>query len=238
MKIVLCDDSILELTNLEKRVRNHFMKKKNIHFTVLAYQNSKELWFKLEDEAKADVYILDIDMPGQNGIDIADRLIHLYPHVILFFYTSHTEYASKGYQMDVKRYILKSAPEEELKEALDYACRMYEKSQEERISIFTSHDTINIPVDEILYVERLKRDLRITTQNDGTLYDRRSLKEFQKQLKGDSFIMIDKGKLINVDFVYKTKDNVVTMFDQTSFIISRRRISFVKEAIMKYWKEV
>lgn len=238
MKIVLCDDSIQELTDLEKRVRNYLIKKKNLHFTVFTYQSSEELWFKLEDEAIADVYILDIDMPGQNGIDIADRLIHLYPHVILFFYTSHTEYASQGYQMEVKRYILKSAPEVELIEALDYACHMFEKSQKDRISIFTSHDTINIPANEILYVERLERELKITTQNDGTLYDRRSLKEFHKQLKGDSFIMIDKGKLINVDFVYKTKDNVVTMFDQTSFIISRRRISFVKEAIMKYWKEV
>ena len=87
-------------------------------------------------------------------------------------------------------------------------------------------------------MERDNRRLKITVQGRKTYYDTRSIKEFQKKLNDPTFILVDKGVLIHIDFVFKTENNTVTMFDQETFTISRRRMGEVKELIMRYWKEV
>lgn len=237
MKIVICDDDHNALKALESEIRR-FMQDKEAGYSLLAYEDSRQLDFNLEDTAKADVYILDIDMPVVGGIDIASRVKNMYPIAMVFFYTSHSEYATQGYRMGIRRYILKQDMQESLEEALTYAYDQYQIARKNTISLFNFHDTINLSVSEILYVEREERYLKVTTQNHKTLYDNRGIKQFQKALQEPTFVMVDKGVLINIDFVFKTKDNSVTMFDQKTFTISRRRIGEVKEKIMKYWKEI
>ena len=63
MKIVICDDDNYAMKTLETKIRQ-FMKAKEAGYSLLSYQNSRQLDFDLEDTAKADVYILDIDMDG------------------------------------------------------------------------------------------------------------------------------------------------------------------------------
>ncbi len=237
MKIVICDDDNYAMKTLETKIRQ-FMKAKEAGYSLLSYQNSRQLDFDLEDTAKADVYILDIDMPTVSGIDIASRIKNMYPLALLFFYTSHAEYATQGYRMGVRRYILKQDVDETLEEALTYAYEQYQMYRKNTISLFNFHDTINLPVSEILYVERESRYLKVTTHNHEALYDNRSIKEFQKALNEPTFVLVDKGVMINIEFVYKTEHNTVTMFDQRVFTISRRRMGEVKELIMKYWKEI
>ena len=237
MRVILCDDDPAVLQALENKVKNHLKHFEDLAFSVRSYADSQTLLFDLEDLAKADVYLLDIDMPGINGLDIADRLKDLYPHMLLIFYTSHAEFATRGYRMGVQRYILKNGDEEELYEALDHAVAQDQTSRKDTVSLFSYHDTVNCPVDDILYVERSGRTLKLKTQNNGVLYDTRSIRDLIKVINDPRFLQIDKGVVINVDHVFKTEDNTVTMFDRKTFDISRRRARLVKEAIMKYWKE-
>ena len=92
IKIILCDDSPAELSELETMV-NARISGKSGDFSVQSYSSGAALDFDLEDTARADLYILDIDMPGTNGIALAKKIRELYPNAMLFFYTSHTEYA-------------------------------------------------------------------------------------------------------------------------------------------------
>ncbi len=237
MRIVICDDDALALQTLENDIRQ-FMADKDIGYSLLTYDHSQQLNFDLEDTAAADVYILDIDMPIVGGIDIALRIKSMCPRAMVFFYTSHSEFATQGYRMGVRRYILKQDMHESLEEAMNYAYREFISAKKNTISLFNAHDTINLPISEILYVERDNRRLKITAQGCKTYYDTRSIKEFQKKLNDPTFILVDKGVLIHIDFVFKTENNTVTMFDQNTFTISRRRMREVKELIMRYWKEV
>ena len=167
MRIVLCDDQPHELAILEKQVRD-YLEGKKAFYSILSYDHAGRLLFDLEDAARADLYILDIDMPGTNGIQIASRLKDLYPHFILFFYTSHSEYWSDGFRVEARRYLLKSHPVAELHEALDYALDMYEKSRKDCITISHGHDTINLPIDDIVFVEHVNRQLLVHTKDQKT----------------------------------------------------------------------
>ncbi len=236
MKILLCDDNNDDLKKLQRMISEYMDSVVNIPYEIIVYNVSQQLDFELEDLERADLYILDIDMPNVNGITIATKLKKIYPNLLLYFYTSHAEYATIGYRYDAKRYILKQRTEDELTEALDYACEVYRISKKSCISISTSHGFINIPFDEVKYVEKEDRRSVIYTRDNEKVSDKRGIRELYKSFPQENFLFIDKGRFINVDYVYQTEQDKVILFDKNVFEISRRRINILREALLKHWR--
>lgn len=234
MKIIICDDNARELERLKSTIKT-YMDTKNRPSIILSYENSKELDFDLEDKAQGDLYILDIDMPGLSGIEIAEKVKNLYPHAILFFFTSHAEYATSGYRMEVRRYILKDQSKEDLCEALDFAWDTFNRQKKDGIPVFSAGKTFYIPVSEILYIDRLGRNCVVHTMYDGDLVDRSSIKAISERLHGSEFLFIDKSILINIDYVNRIEGDQIVMTNGSIFVISRRRMKEVKSRILEHW---
>ena len=77
--------------------------------------------FELLDAAKVrmcDVAFLDVQMPGMNGVTLAEHLKELHPKVNIIFATGYGEY--KGTAMDLRAsgYIMKPADAEDVREEL------------------------------------------------------------------------------------------------------------------------
>lgn len=66
-----------------------------------------------------DVILLDIDMPGLSGIDIAHhcRQLEQSPHIV--FTTAHSGYAVQAFRLDATDYLLKPVKQTLLQEALE-----------------------------------------------------------------------------------------------------------------------
>ena len=63
-------------------------------------------WFLLGlNEEKFDMYILDIRMPGENGIEAAREIRRLYPDPVIIFITNFVDYAIEAYEVNTYRYI-------------------------------------------------------------------------------------------------------------------------------------
>ena len=66
IRIMILDDDEMYLKK-EKDITEQYFAEKNVDCTVTTYQNVE--WFLLGlNEEKFDMYILDIRMPGENGI--------------------------------------------------------------------------------------------------------------------------------------------------------------------------
>ena len=69
IRIMILDDDEMYLKK-EKDITEQYFAEKNVDCTVTIYQNVE--WFLLGlNEEKFDMYILDIRMPGENGIEAA-----------------------------------------------------------------------------------------------------------------------------------------------------------------------
>ena len=67
-----------------------------------------------QEKANYDIIILDIDLPGMNGIELGKRIFRDSKDTILIYLTSYTEYAWESYLIEAYQYILKSNMEERL----------------------------------------------------------------------------------------------------------------------------
>ena len=69
----------------------------------------------------ADVALLDIDMPGINGLALAKQIKERHPDTAIIFLTGYSEYALEAIGLHVSGYLLKPVEKERLAAEVEYA---------------------------------------------------------------------------------------------------------------------
>ena len=69
----------------------------------------------------AGLALLDIDMPGMNGMELAARIKQRHPGTAIVFLTGYSQYAVDAFSLHVSGYLLKPVDPERLAAEVDYA---------------------------------------------------------------------------------------------------------------------
>ena len=88
MKIAICDDQQIFIDRLKKLITSE---ETEIHI----FHSGDEL---LNSNLDFDIVLLDIEMPGTDGLGVAAKLYQKNRKTLLLFITSHREYSTKGYE--------------------------------------------------------------------------------------------------------------------------------------------
>lgn len=91
-----------------------------------------------------DIALLDIDMPGMNGITLGVKLKHLNPDTAIIFLTAYKEFAFDSFSAHPSGYLLKPATQEEVEREITYAVSRHAEKHHARIyaRTFGSFDLI------------------------------------------------------------------------------------------------
>ena len=98
--------------------------------TVVSFTDAREALSYVEDN-KADLALLDIDMPGMGGLDLANAMIDACPGIRVIFLTGYSEYAVDAYAMHATGYLLKPVSYDRLLAEIEYALDTKETGAEE-----------------------------------------------------------------------------------------------------------
>ncbi|MDE7016526.1 MAG: DNA-binding response regulator, partial [Lachnospiraceae bacterium] len=74
MKIAICDDSIEDLIKIEKLLKQYEASSKSLDFQIEKFSNPSKLCEQIRQKNIANIYLLDIIMAGNDGIDIGRLL--------------------------------------------------------------------------------------------------------------------------------------------------------------------
>ena len=69
----------------------------------------------------ADIALLDIDMPGMDGIELAIRIRKMKPETAVIFLTAYSQYAVQAFSLHASGYLLKPVDREKLAAEIAYA---------------------------------------------------------------------------------------------------------------------
>ncbi len=70
------------------------------------------------EEARPDVVVVDIKMPGMGGMEVLRRLKAAHPQTPVFFFTAYNDYRDEALQLGADGYFIKSPNMSSLKEAI------------------------------------------------------------------------------------------------------------------------
>ncbi len=232
MRLAYCDDEEIQLEYAQKLAETWAVRYGE-PMTYLAYKSAKELLFENMDSYPFDLLILDIDMDGMNGMELAHKIREKDAMLPILFLTNRKEYVFEGYEVQALRYLLKPLDEEKLFPILDELCTM-EKKEKEYVILSIAGENIKLEQDEILYVEVNGHYLMIHTAKD--VYEvKMSLAEMSETLT-DAFVATHRSFMVNLEHVERVMRTECLLSDGSSVPISRNCYKAVNEAFIQYYR--
>lgn len=199
------------------------------------YTASDNLLYDItEEDFFFDLILLDIEMPGNTGMKIAEKIRPYLPDVKIIFITSHIEYAIDAFELSIFRYVPKNDIDKRLSAAIHDAVRLIELENGKVYTIQTNSRFEKIPYREIYYIARDGKNASITTSK-GVSRVRKSLQQVYEELSADEFIYIERGCIVNMIHIMQIRDGMVVLKNGTYLPISRSHLQAVKEQINYYW---
>lgn len=235
MRTIIVDDEPLARSRLKRLLSQH----KNIELIGEA-TNAKEALAKSE-QLKPDLVILDIEMPGDNGLIVAEALNKLKIPPAIIFITAHAEHALNAYSVGPTDYILKPVDPIRLATALDrlgtHTRAHLERNEEMNpwIHFQIGNNNKRIRFKNILYFMAEDKVVKMVTDDGEAIVDY-TLKQLEEKFQS-LVIRTHRSILINSQRIEGIKKNhygkaslLLKNFNQ-ELPISRRHLSHLKELI-------
>lgn len=97
---------------------------------------------------RPDAVLLDVEMPGTSGLEIASRLQDLDPVPAVIFITAHDQYAVDAFGVEAVDYVVKPVREARLRQALERVSSA-RRIEQAWVSARIGERLVRIPLDEI-----------------------------------------------------------------------------------------
>ncbi len=225
VKVVIVDDDIIELEKTKALVDRYFENETNIIASVECYSDPQLFMNRFVFGDRADLYILDIIMPGVNGISLGQKIKDTDRNASVVYLTTSRDFAVESYGLKAKDYIIKPCAEDRLFNTMEEVFNAKKQEHTKRFLVKMQDGTCFVPHSEILYTEYYEHHLIIHT-TDGKRIDSINHRESfsvlaEPLLKEKNFIRISASYVINMEYVKKIRANEFEMKNGTKLPISR-----------------
>lgn len=207
----------------------------------------------LIEKHKPDVVLLDIRMPGIDGLQVAAKLCEREAPPAVVFCTAHDEFALEAFQVSAVGYLVKPVRAEHLIEALKKAERpnrvqlaaMTRPAAESgsgprtHISARTRKGIELIPLDQVIYFIADHKYVTLRHEGGEVLLDE-PLKALEDEF-GDRFVRIHRNALVARKRIESMKRTPVGHFELflrglngDALIVSRRHVAGVRKMMQQF----
>ena len=214
--LYICDDEMIWQRKIRKICESVFGEKWT-ECTIVHGKSGKEV---LAYQGEIDILILDIDMPGIDGIQVKNQMQKKNRNTNIIFVTNYSERMREAFGPWVFAFVDKGDIEKDLKRILPELI--------ERICRYVKIDRL-YDSREVLYLqaEGSYTDLYFRSGERHTI--RKNLKELEKELVGVDFIRTHRSYLVNMHEITGKITDTVSV-GQQNIPVSVRLRKKVKEA--------
>lgn len=220
MRIAICDD--------EKEIRRLLAEKIRALYPdaeIIIYKSGEEM---LLSQDNPDILLLDIQMPGRNGIETARELRRKGAGSVIIFITALEEYVFQSFDVNAFHYLVKPFNSAKFSEVLANAVRLASKPKTDAPSLMITAGGKHILVepDKIIYAEVFDRKIILHTTEENIEYYGK-MKELEKSL-GDGFYRPHRAYLVNFAYIKKYDASTIFLEKGKALMAKQNYQDFVK----------
>ncbi len=175
----------------------------------------------LEDKTVFDAVLMDIDMPGINGMKAAEELRKENKRIDIIFTTNLPQYAIDGYKVEAIDFVIKPISFPNLSFAMEKVLEKKKNSLNGSFFLKIGSMARRFDNNEIIYFEMVGHNIVMHEEGLEPFKVRGSLKMVEPELNPDVFVKINSGIIVNLSKVRSLGDGVCLMDDGSSLPISR-----------------
>ena len=186
-------------------------------------------------ELRPDLLLLDIQMPGASGLDVAASLPSPRPKIV--FCTAFDQHAIEAFELEALDYLLKPVSRVRLARAVDRVRRPSAEGEDDRIERVTrsarllarcgDHYRVIAPSDVVCFTSE-DGLTKVHTRDRGYVLDL-TLNDLERRLASTDFFRISRSALVKVDSILEVHPLSAGMADivlttGARLEVSRRRL--------------
>lgn len=211
MRIAICDDQQMFVDRLKNLITDE-------EAEIYIFNTGDEL---LKSDINFDIVLLDIEMPGIDGLDTAAELYKRNRKTLLLFITSHREYLTKGYEFRAFRYVLKSEPDEFVRQNIQDAIEEY-RNYDFYITVNYKGTVAKVLSTQIIYIESLGHTITIHTENKDYI-GQNKFKDICNLIAQHGFVQCHKSYMVNMRCIESIeKNSCINITNGTKIPIGRK----------------
>jgi len=219
---LLLDDEKTEGINLNK-ILEHWANENYLDISCDYFSNGKDFLIAV-NSILYDIVFMDIYMKEPNGIQTAIQMRQKCPNCCLIFLTSSQEHMLEAFPCHAFDYLLKPLDYKRLIQTLSDFLRIFPEEQH-YLNLPFGKQTVPILYSHLEYVftDRETYRCRIPFHKLKTLLE-----------EDERFCIINRGIIVNLDYVETMEDFVCWMKNGTSFPINTRKNAELKQLLITY----
>lgn len=208
IRIALADDD-----DAMRGIMRRVVDKAGGYEVVLEASDGDALLRGLED-VRADVVLMDIEMPGKTGIECARVIQDTNPKTVIVFATAHEQYMGDAFQVYAFDYLVKPFKVERMmhtlgliRERLSGNAAPVEApgtavAQQPKRLMLKHRDGVNfVDTGDILLVQREERATVMYTADGKRYVIPETLSEIMEKLPQEAFLRSHKSYIVNIDAI-------------------------------------
>lgn len=174
--------------------------------SVVGTANDGEAALRLAEKLKPDLLLLDMTMPGMDGLAVARALGKLEAPSAIIFVTAHENFAVEAFDIDAVDYVLKPVASERLERAIGRACarRDNEASSDEQwlAEFWVPHrsELLRIDAGQVSRIDAERDYVRLHVGDNSYLL-LQTIAGLEAKLDPESFIRIHRSAILRRDII-------------------------------------
>ncbi len=243
MDVIIVDDESLARDRLQRMLSDQ------PDYTVVAQAGNAEQAMAAVMQHDPDIILLDIHMPGDSGLQTAERIASLDDSPAVIFCTAHDQHALEAFGVSAVDYLLKPVRKEKLLQALEKAqnpnraqrlqlkqmAESTDRTGRAHISASTRRGVELIPIEHVYYFAADHKYVTVHHQGGETLIDD-TLKELEDEL-GERFVRVHRNALVALNRIEAMEKNSSGQYvlrligTQERPLVSRRHVAGMRELL-------
>jgi DNA-binding LytR/AlgR family response regulator len=232
IKIAICDDKA-EQAQYIKFIAGKWAKNNRAQIQADMFESSENLKCALAENKKYDIILLDIQMGGQSGIDLARELRSSNNKTVIIFITALTDYLQEGYDVSAFHYIVKPIKEDKFFEVLDRAYQHITEPKRHLIVNSGGKDHM-ILFDDIICIEAIRNYVTIKTA-DFKYEVRQNIGKIEEELD-NSFFKCQRSYIVMLKHIKHISKTEVLLNTGELISLGRNIYKDLYKAFIAYFK--
>lgn len=225
LRIAVVDDEQEQRSLLESCL-HRYEQENGQRFALSCFGDAQA--FLRQDPGDFDIVLLDIQMPGLDGMAAARQLRQRNRQLVLIFITNMVQFAVEGYAVDAMDFIVKPVSYYRLAASITKARGRLQTDQGVPLVLHTKDGTYRLDSARVQYIEMFNHHT-IFHIEDGVFDTTGSLKKLEEQLAGQPFARCNSGYLVNLRYVRSVEEADVVVGSDRLLISRTRRKAFLQQ---------
>lgn len=236
MRIAVCDDDVQEISQLMGLIAE-YQSSRGENIDCHSFYNSIDFLCSVRG-GEYDLVLMDVLMPGTNGIQAAQELRELDKNVRLVFISTSPEFAVESYRVGAYHYLLKPLDAAALFIVLDSVAGELSGQDVQGLVLKSREGVVRVSFAKIEYVEVMNKTVSFHLA-DGVIREVTApLTDFEeKLLRRPEFFKTHRACLVNLNYVQEIGANGVVTRNGHGIPVSRQRRSQLQNAYIHFQQQ-